>query len=79
MFGPEMQFPTMEGVLWSVNDLRPLPVDRRNFLSQFFLASQAVIFANYLEVGSLSNVFYERAQDLRFQTRMYSFGQDILQ
>ena len=39
MFGPEMQFPTMEGVLSSANDLRPLQVDRRNFLSQFFLAS----------------------------------------
>ena len=57
MFGPGLQFPAIEEGSGLSNDSRPPPVDRCNFLSQFFLASQAVIFANYSEVGSLFNVF----------------------
>ena len=58
VFGPGLQFPTIEEGSGLSNDSRPPPVmDRCNFLSQFFLASQAVIFANYSELGSLFNVF----------------------
>ena len=56
MFSPGLHFPTIEGSGLS-NDSRPPPVDRCNFLSQFVLASQDVIFANYSEVGCLFNVF----------------------
>ena len=52
MFGPGLQFPTIEEGSGPSNDSPPPPVmDRSNFLSQFFLASQAVIFANYVEVS----------------------------
>lgn len=51
MFGPGLQFSTIEEGSGPSNDSPPPPVmDRSNFLSQFFLASQAVIFANYAEV-----------------------------
>jgi hypothetical protein len=47
--GPGLEFP-LDGDTGDDSQRSSVPVDRSNFLSQFVLASQAVVFANFPEV-----------------------------